>query len=35
MVRGAARGSPALPADIIARLHEWLDGFDLPARIDM
>jgi hypothetical protein len=35
MVRAAAHGSRALPADIIARLHEWLHGYDLPADIDV
>jgi hypothetical protein len=35
MVRGAADGSRALPADVIARLYEWLDGYDLPAGIDV
>jgi hypothetical protein len=35
MVRGAAHGSRALPADIIARLHEWLEGYDLPTSIDV
>jgi len=34
MVRGAAHGARPLPADIIARLHEWLDGYDLPTCTD-
>lgn len=34
MVRGAAHGPHPLPADIIARLHERLDGHDLPTCTD-
>ena len=33
-MRGAAHGPHPLPADIIARLHERLDGYDLPTCTD-
>ena len=31
MVRGAVHGACPVPAHIIARLHEWLDGYDATA----
>jgi hypothetical protein len=34
MVRGAAHGACPLPAEIIARLHEWLAGYDSTACTD-
>jgi hypothetical protein len=34
MVREAAHGPHPLPADIIARLHQRLGGYDLPTCTD-
>ena len=34
MVRGAVHGACAVPGHIIARLHEWLDGYDATACTD-
>ena len=34
IVRGAAHGPHPLSADIIARLYERLDGYDLPTCTD-
>jgi hypothetical protein len=31
MVRGAVHGACPVPVHIIARLHEWLDGYDAPV----
>jgi hypothetical protein len=34
MVRGAVHRACPVPAYIIARLHEWLDGYDATACTD-
>ena len=34
MVRGAVHGACPVPVHIIARLHEWLDGYDATACTD-
>jgi hypothetical protein len=34
MVRGAVHSACPVPGDIIARLHEWLDGYDATACTD-
>ena len=31
MVRGAVHGACPVPGHVIARLHEWLDGYDSTA----
>jgi hypothetical protein len=34
MVRAAVRGACPVPVHVIARLHEWLDGYDATACTD-
>ena len=34
MVRGAVHSACPVPGHIIARLHEWLDGYDATACTD-
>src|SRR5882757_7063643 len=34
MVRGAVHGAYAVPGHIIARLHEWLNGYNATACTD-
>ncbi|MCV7267984.1 hypothetical protein [Mycolicibacterium doricum] len=34
MVRAAVHGACAIPGHVIARLHEWLDGYNTTACTD-